>query len=673
MTTYKSAGTPTRLQSAASLLKKAALLLFILPLALLQSCEKDSDTTPEPDKPTPPSGTYSVRIGASNENLPGPGTLTLEYSDFLSGGDLNRAVDNNLSTKLILPHDKFYILWKGDSGFAANTYYLASADDSPQADPRSWTLTASEDGNTWIVLDTQTEQAFAERQATREFPLPESGTAYLFYKLEVQANNGAANTQIAEWGIRYRANTDSGTSITVTSNRNMPGSGQLSVAYSDFPEANGPDKLIDDMKTTSFLTYHDNFDITWRGDKEAAVTVYSLMSSVNEPENDPRSWTLYGSADGKAWTAIHTLSGHTFTARKQKKWFRLDNATAYKYYKISIEENNGGDFTEIAQMQLLDIDMDISLILAKAKAHTSEGALSQMGHFFNFREGKPTTAEERAWLGDPAQEPTGERCDVPNENPPLINFEVDLYPFGKPMMADANQRGVGDCCAIAAFSALAYCYPDYIRSIITDNGNSTYTVKMFDPNRERVDVCVSNKFWAGDPGYLSAVAGKGATQATWATVLEKALMKYREVYYANPNLGGIGTPDVAPPFTGCGYGYAYNFNSAVLTPEDWHRLVQVQLIEGHYMVGGFWVPDIPLGGGASITGHAFAFMHSTDPTALFAMRNPWGNGEADGLLTMPSDNTVLTAQTNVWVFEPGEAVSEFEIGVLDGYSYPYDL
>ena len=102
-------------------------------------------------------------------------------------------------------------------------------------------------------------------------------------------------------------------------------------------------------------------------------------------------------------------------------------------------------------------------------------------------------------------------------------------------------------------------------------------------------------------------------------------------------------------------------------------LVQVLLIERHYLVGGFWVPNIPLGGGVSITGHAFAFMHSTDPTALFAMRNPWGNGDADGLLTMPSGNTVLTAQTNVWIFEPGEVVSEFGIGVIDGYSYPYDL
>ena len=673
MTTYKFAATPTRLQSVGGLLRKVALLLLILPLGVFQGCEKDSDTPPETDKPTPPSGTYSVRIGASNQNLPGPGTLTLEYSDFLSGGDLNRAVDNNLGTKLILPHDKFYILWKGDSGFVANSYYLTSADDSPQSDPKTWTLSASIDGTSWIVLDTRTDQTFTERKTTLEFPIPEDDTAYIYYKLEIVSNNGSANTQIAEWGIRYLADINSPTSITVNSNKNMPGSGQLSVAYSDAPEAHSLDKLIDDMKSTSFLTYHDEFDITWTGDAETAVTVYSLMSSVNKPENDPKSWTLYGSIDGEAWTALHTQKNYTFIARKQKKWFRLDNTTAYKYYKLSIEANNGGGFTEIAEMQLLNIDMDISLILAKAKAHTSEGALTAMGHFFNFRANTPTTAEERAWLGDPAQEPTGERCNVPNDYPPLINFEVDLYPFGKPMMADANQRGIGDCCAIATFSALAYCYPDFIQSIITDNGDDTYTVKMYDPNRERIDVCVSNKFWAGDPSYLSAAAGKGATQATWATVLEKALMKYREVYYGIPNLGGIGTPDVAPPFTGCGYGYAYNFNSAVLTPEDWHRLVQVLLIEGHYLVGGFWVPNIPLGGGVSITGHAFAFMHSTDPTALFAMRNPWGNGDADGLLTMPSGNTVLTAQTNVWIFEPGEVVSEFGIGVIDGYSYPYDL
>lgn len=318
MTTYKFAATPTRLQSVGGLLRKVALLLLILPLGVFQGCEKDSDTPPETDKPTPPSGTYSVRIGASNQNLPGPGTLTLEYSDFLSGGDLNRAVDNNLGTKLILPHDKFYILWKGDSGFVANSYYLTSADDSPQSDPKTWTLSASIDGTSWIVLDTRTDQTFTERKTTLEFPIPEDDTAYIYYKLEIVSNNGSANTQIAEWGIRYLADINSPTSITVNSNKNMPGSGQLSVAYSDAPEAHSLDKLIDDMKSTSFLTYHDEFDITWTGDAETAVTVYSLMSSVNKPENDPKSWTLYGSIDGEAWTALHTQKNYTFIARNRK-------------------------------------------------------------------------------------------------------------------------------------------------------------------------------------------------------------------------------------------------------------------------------------------------------------------------------------------------------------------
>ena len=658
---------------SARTLRTLPLPILVLFLFLLQGCETDPESEPAPEPSTPTVESYSVRIGESNANLPGPGILTVEYSDFLAGGDLNRAVDNNPSTKLILPHDSFYLLWQGDQEFLANSYYLVAADDAPQSDPEGWILSASMDGSAWTRLDVQQNQTFAERQSMLAFQLPDNGQAYVYYKLEITSNHGDANTQIAEWGLRYEKDVNVESSIVITSNKSLPGAGTLTVSYSDSPEENGLDKIVDDMKSTSYITYHDQFDITWCGESESAVTIYSLRSSINQAENDPKSWTLYGSSDGTEWTALHSQKNLTFAERKEKKWFLIDNSTPYKYYRLSIEANQGGNFTEIAELQLLSIDMDISLILNKAAAHTSQGALTEMGHFFTFRANQPTTDEERAWLGDPTKEPDGSRCNIANPYPPLFDFQVDLYPYGKPMMADANQRGIGDCCAVAVLASLAYCYPDFIQSIITDNGDNTYTVKMFDPNHERVDVCVSNKFWAGDPGYLSAASGKGPAQATWATVLEKALMKYREVYYGNPNLGGIGTPDVGAPFTGCGYGFAYNFNSTVLTVEDWRRLVQVLLIKGYYMVGGFWVPDVPLIGGATITGHAFSYMHSTDPTALFAMRNPWGNGTTDGLLLMPSDNTVLTAQTNVWIFEPGEAVSEFGVGVIDGYSFPYDL
>ena len=76
MPTYKFAATPTRLQSVGGLLRKVALLLLILPLGVFQGCEKDSDTPPETDKPTHPTETNSVRINASTQNLPDPGTLT---------------------------------------------------------------------------------------------------------------------------------------------------------------------------------------------------------------------------------------------------------------------------------------------------------------------------------------------------------------------------------------------------------------------------------------------------------------------------------------------------------------------------------------------------------------------------------------------------------------------
>jgi hypothetical protein len=79
-------------------------------------------------------------------------------------------------------------------------YTLTSADDVPGRDPRSWTLQGSNDGVTWTTVDTRTNIDFVDRRQTRAFVIP-NATPYTRYRLQVTANHGAAETQLAEFEL----------------------------------------------------------------------------------------------------------------------------------------------------------------------------------------------------------------------------------------------------------------------------------------------------------------------------------------------------------------------------------------------------------------------------------------------------------------------------------------
>nr|BFE62545.1 hypothetical protein GCM10020063_070710 [Dactylosporangium thailandense] len=83
---------------------------------------------------------------------------------------------------------------------AVRQYTLTSADDVPGRDPRAWTLQGSDDGVTWTTVDTRADVDFADRRQTRAFVVTGSAS-YSRYRLQITANHGAAETQLAEWQL----------------------------------------------------------------------------------------------------------------------------------------------------------------------------------------------------------------------------------------------------------------------------------------------------------------------------------------------------------------------------------------------------------------------------------------------------------------------------------------
>ncbi|SFV13958.1 discoidin domain-containing protein [Pseudoduganella namucuonensis] len=76
-------------------------------------------------------------------------------------------------------------------------YGVTSSVDSPSRDPSAWQLQASQDGSDWVVLDSQSAQAFAFKYQTRYYDVA-NDTAYRHYRLYI---SGGANVQVAELGL----------------------------------------------------------------------------------------------------------------------------------------------------------------------------------------------------------------------------------------------------------------------------------------------------------------------------------------------------------------------------------------------------------------------------------------------------------------------------------------
>lgn len=302
-------------------------------------------------------------------------------------------------------------------------------------------------------------------------------------------------------------------------------------------------------------------------------------------------------------------------------------------------------------------------MLDKARSFTNSSSTPMGKHY----DGKHTTTDEdRKWLLDPENEPS-----MLNSASRYTwrNYEVDLYPFGSPVPADANQRGIGDCSAIAVFAEMAYLFPDFIKSIITDNNDGTYTVAMYDPQGKPVNVRIKSTFLGDDNG-LGACAGKNG-KATWATVMEKAIMKWNYIYQVNPDIAGIGSEHVAPLFTGQGNSFAFRPND--LTPKQLDQVVDIALENNMIVIGGFNKGGLNVNGISTVTAHAYSFMYSSESDAMFAMRNPWGHNDGekkgqDGLLHIVNDG-IVPKTIDLRIIYPG-AAEQYVVKDLQPYIPP---
>ena len=109
------------------------------------------------------------------------------------GEEPPKALDNSTTTKWLsfLPEGTFYqFRFSGGERQAVNGYTISSANDAPNRDPYTWTLSGSNDGVNFTALDTRTAQDFDDRFQTRYYEF-NNGAAYEYYKFDFLTEFGA--------------------------------------------------------------------------------------------------------------------------------------------------------------------------------------------------------------------------------------------------------------------------------------------------------------------------------------------------------------------------------------------------------------------------------------------------------------------------------------------------
>ena len=76
---------------------------------------------------------------------------------------------------------------------------MTSANDSPERDPLNWTLQGSNDGSSWITIDSRSNEDFPTRWLKKEYTFT-NAIAYGYYRLNMTNNSGTI-LQLGEWEL----------------------------------------------------------------------------------------------------------------------------------------------------------------------------------------------------------------------------------------------------------------------------------------------------------------------------------------------------------------------------------------------------------------------------------------------------------------------------------------
>ncbi len=274
-----------------------------------------------------------------------PSVLDLTPQSYSARSQLNTTVaianlfDGQPATKWVDARAASWIKIVFASPTVLEAYSLTSANDAPDCDPASWTLSGSNDGTNWTVIETRAAQTWSNRQLVRDFILAAPSGAFTQFRFNLTASSGSI-IQLADLDLFGR----SVVSVKMTP-ATYSARGQASTSQ-------GIAKLFDNRNSTKWVDFSGTSWIKIVLPSPALLRRYTLTSAADTPSYDPASWTLSGSNDDINWTVIDTRTSPSWSNRRQTRDFVLPApANVFLRYRFDFQ-GNSSSVIQLAELKL---------------------------------------------------------------------------------------------------------------------------------------------------------------------------------------------------------------------------------------------------------------------------------------------------------------------------------
>lgn len=259
---------------------------------------------------------------------------------------VEKLIDGNATTVYQANGADLWLEYNATATYLASSYSITTA-DAEESDPKEWVLYASKDGETWVQIDKKSGQKFPYRGATYTYPLTVN-TGYAYFKLHITANNGAADTRLAEWQLMGGY-----TSIAFYNDITMNG-GELTSSWDEDMNSEALRKLTDNDGNTFYTFGGDAAPwVIYKSSMTADLKGFVLVSA-DEPDKNPVSIKLEYMKEGGTGYKRAFKGEVTFTKRNERIYVPCDRLPALgDYFRLTVESTaNGGSEAKLAEVEL---------------------------------------------------------------------------------------------------------------------------------------------------------------------------------------------------------------------------------------------------------------------------------------------------------------------------------
>ncbi|MBI3712449.1 MAG: pre-peptidase C-terminal domain-containing protein [Burkholderiales bacterium] len=132
-----------------------------------------------------------------------------------------------------------------------------------------------------------------------------------------------------------------------------PNANQITASAENSANSEGRVQAFDNTADSKWLTFAPRGWLRYDVLQGAKLVAYSVTSANDEPARDPRDWQLEGSNDGQSWASIDAQLAQSFSQRKLRRQYAVNQSVSYRYYRFNIINNNGAAETQLAELELI--------------------------------------------------------------------------------------------------------------------------------------------------------------------------------------------------------------------------------------------------------------------------------------------------------------------------------